>query len=91
MSLPSEERDGHGVMIGCLVCADTEGNKIILNAVSGNSLVAEGEFEGIWVPPIVNAKLIADALLPNDTRFHYLTADLKSAPENDLRRIAQER
>ena len=91
VSLPSAERDGHGVMIGCLVCADTEGNKIILNAVSGNSLAAEGESEGIWVPPIVSAKLIADALLPNDKRIHELTAELKSAPENARRRIAAER
>lgn len=91
VSLPSEERDGHGVMIGCLVCADAEGNKIILNAVSGNSLVAEGESEGIWVPPIVSAELITDALLPNDKRIHELTAELKSAPENERRRIAAER
>ena len=91
VSLPSEERDGHGVMIGCLVCADEAGEKVILNAVSGNSLVAEGESEGIWVPPIVSADRIRRALLPNDKRIHELTAELKSAPESERRRISGER
>lgn len=39
VSAPSQERDGHGVMLGVLVCKDTDGHKIILKAVSGNSLV----------------------------------------------------
>lgn len=38
VSLPSAERDGHGVMIGVLVCRDAAGNEVILKAISGNSL-----------------------------------------------------
>lgn len=39
VSAPSAERDGHGIMIGVLVCKDSKLRKIILKAVSGNSLV----------------------------------------------------
>lgn len=39
VSAPSAERDGHGIMIGVLVCKDSKLRKIILKAVSGKSLV----------------------------------------------------
>lgn len=91
MSAPSEERDGHGVMLGVLICADKDGNKIILNAVSGNSLVPDGECEGIWVPPIVTSEQIAAALAPNDAPIHELTDKLKAAPESEKRAISEAR
>ena len=40
ISRESEERKGHGVMIGALVCADTAGHRIVLHAVSGISVEA---------------------------------------------------
>jgi tRNA pseudouridine32 synthase / 23S rRNA pseudouridine746 synthase len=92
VSAPSEERDGHGVMIGVLVCAGKCGNEVVLYTVSGNSLVIEGCISGfIWVPPVVCADKIALALLPNDRRIHELTAELRAAPESDRRRISGER
>lgn len=92
VSAPSEERDGHGIMIGVLVCTATDGSEIVLYTVSGNSLVIEGRVpDWMYVPPIVPAEEIARALAPNDRRIHELTAELKAAPESDRRCISGER
>ncbi|MCR4900550.1 MAG: RluA family pseudouridine synthase [Treponema sp.] len=37
----SEERRGHGFMIGALVCSDSSGRRVVLHAVSGISVMAE--------------------------------------------------
>lgn len=103
VSTPSAERDGHGVMIGVLVCSDADGNKIILKAVSGNSLVPHEpdaqsdnrlsiKAQELWVQPIAAPVDIANALAPNDKRIHELTDELKAATEDcERRRISAER
>ena len=90
ISAPSGERDGHGVMIGALVCSDGEGRGVVLHAVSGSSLVME-DAPGIWVPPLAPPEAVGKALAPNDLRIHELTAELKTAPESEKRRISSER
>lgn len=76
----SEERRGHGIMIGALVCTDSAGQRVVLHAVSGISVkaafVVPEALEGphhIIVPPIVNEGLIAAALAKNDKEIHELT------------------
>ena len=36
----SEERKGHGIMVGALVCCDNTGRRVVLHAVSGVSVEA---------------------------------------------------
>src|SRR5574344_601087 len=92
VSAPSRERDGHGVMIGTLVCTDVSGRECALAAVSGNSLVFDGDTEEIIsVPPVVSPELISHALAPNDKRIHELTEQLKKAPEAEKRGISAAR
>jgi tRNA pseudouridine32 synthase / 23S rRNA pseudouridine746 synthase len=92
VSAPSEERDGHGVMIGVLVCTDGDGHDVVLCTVSGNSLVLSGVTgEFVPVPPVVSPEDIAEALAPNDKMIHELTALLKKSPEGERRHISAER
>ncbi|MCK9169370.1 MAG: RluA family pseudouridine synthase [Treponema sp.] len=92
VSAPSGERDGHGIMIGVLVCTDSAGEEVVLYTVSGSSLIIEGCIHGyIWVPPVVSTESLMLALAPNDKRIHELTAELKTASERDKRRISGER
>jgi tRNA pseudouridine32 synthase / 23S rRNA pseudouridine746 synthase len=92
VSARSEERDGHGVMLGVLVCTDCGGKEIVLYTVSGNSIVIEGRIEEyLWVPPVVCAESLAQALAPNDGLIHELTAKLRTAQQSDKRRISGER
>lgn len=94
VSAPSAERDGHGIMIGVLVCYDSDGKEVILKAVSGNSLLPQenSQERELWVPPIVDATAITDALAPNDKKIHELTDELKLATTDDeRRRISAER
>lgn len=92
VSAPSKERDGHGVMVGVLVCTGSRNEEVVLYTVSGNSLIIEGTVPGgVWVPPIVSTEKIASALAPNDGRIHELTECLRTAPENGRRRISGER
>ncbi|MFA6856133.1 MAG: RluA family pseudouridine synthase [Treponema sp.] len=92
VSAPSKERDGHGIMIGVLVCTGKAGDEVVLYTVSGNSLIIEGcKQKYIWVPPVVCTESIMQALAPNDKRIHELTAELRTAPESDKRRISSER
>ena len=67
----SDSRKNQGVMIGCLVCRDKNGNEKILYALSGISkelsLVSSFLQEDfVFVPPIVDAKKINEALFKND-------------------------
>ncbi len=78
ISKESEERKGHGLMIGALVCTDCQGQRVVLHAVSGISVVpvVPEALEGphhIIVPPIVNEGLITAALAKNDKEIHELT------------------
>ena len=74
----SAERSGAGVMLGVLVCVDSNQNRIVLKTISGIShrlVLANGlvEQNGIFVPPIVSAAEIESALAENDVEIHRLT------------------
>ena len=74
----SEERKGHGIMVGALVCCDSQGRRVVLHAVSGISVEAISE-KHIIVPPIVSERAIAAALAKNDKKIHELTDALQQA------------
>jgi len=85
----SAERAGQGVMLGCLVSADAEGNRIVLCACSGISkkiIVKENPDSSEWelngekyiiVSPVVSAEEIDKALKKNDEEIHSLTDQIK--------------
>ena len=81
ISQESEERRGHGVMIGALVCVNDAGERVVLHAVSGISVVPvvpepveEHPYpHKIIVPPLVSPKEIENALAKNDKKIHELT------------------
>lgn len=84
ISRESEERKGHGVMIGALVCADSSGRRVVLHAVSGISVMALREPQGpqtglvkIIVPPLASPEQIEAALAKNDKVIHELTEEIK--------------
>lgn len=91
VSKTSEERRGQGVMIGCLVCANKKGEKIILYALSGNCFVPRGKTNGIWVPPIVSSEKIKCVLSPNDKKIHELTEKIKNANADEKKFFKKER
>ena len=79
-------------MIGCLVCRDKNGNEKILYALSGISkeLSLASSFlqeDFVFVPPIVDAKKINEALFKNVDLIHELTDKInelkKSKIQND--------
>lgn len=75
----SEERKNQGIMIGVAVCNDANGNKVILNTVSGISkcLLGTEKFDlGTFVSPIVSASEIEAALKKNDLEIHLLTKEI---------------
>ena len=87
ISQESEERRGHGVMIGALVCVNDAGERVVLHAVSGISVVpvVPEPVEGhpyphkIIVPPLVSPKEIENALAKNDKKIHELTEAIATA------------
>ena len=85
ISKESEERKGHGIMVGALVCTDSKGQRFVLHAVSGISVVpvvpeqksgvpepVEGP-KKIIVPPLASPEQIEKALSKNDAKIHELT------------------
>ena len=68
ISKPSEDRQGHGFMVGSLVCTNSKNERIVLYAVSGIVYEAEGT-----VPPIASPEQIEKALAKNDKEIHELT------------------
>ena len=89
ISQESEERKGHGVMIGALVCVNAAGERVVLHAVSGISVVPE-LVEGpakIIVPPIVSPEEIEKALAKNDKKIHELTDALRQAQGPHLKEL----
>ena len=87
ISQESQERKGHGLMVGALVCVNTAGERVVLHAVSGISIVAEvlKPVEGpskIIVPPLVSPKQIEHALSKNDAEIHELTAAINGVCES---------
>ena len=87
ISQESEERKGHGIMVGALVCTDSKGQRLVLHAVSGISVEATmkkdpstgSETTHIIVPPIVSERAIAAALAKNDKKIHELTEAIATA------------
>ena len=83
ISQESEERKGHGIMIGALVCTNAQGQRVVLHAVSGISVVphvvGEPPLSKIIVPPLVSPKEIENALAKNDKKIHELTDALRQA------------
>ena len=87
ISQESEERKGHGSMVGALVCTNPAGERVVLHAVSGISVQAimvSGPSTGsgtthIIVPPIVSERAIAAALAKNDKKIHELTEAIATA------------
>ena len=68
ISKPSEDRQGHGFMVGSLVCVNAAGERVVLYAVSGIAYEAEGT-----VPSIASPEQIEQALAKNDKEIHELT------------------
>lgn len=98
---PSQDRDGHGVMLGSLVCWDkTKQQRVVLYAVSGN--YAELTFppdyihdaSEIFVPSLVSPEQIAAALSEYDDEIHRLTDLLKqnkNITENEVAELKAQR
>ena len=91
ISKESEERKGHGIMVGALVCVNAAGERVVLHAVSGISVVpvvpeqksgvpepAEGP-KKIIVPPLASPEQIEKALSKNDAKIHELTEAIATA------------
>ncbi len=86
ISQESEERKGHGIMIGALVCKNPAGERVVLHAVSGISVVpvVPEALEGpqhVIVPPLVPPEKITAALAKNDKEIHELTAAINAVVE----------
>ena len=91
ISQESEERKGHGIMVGALVCVNAAGERVVLHAVSGISVEALRQAQGprgvgepveplpckIIVPPLVPPEQIEQALAKNDKKIHELTDALR--------------
>ena len=79
----SEERAGQGVMLGALLCRNDAGEKVVLRTVSGISkkLVPVQTGNEIYVPPVVSASEIDEALAKNDRTIHELTAKINLLKE----------
>ena len=75
ISKPSEDRQGHGFMVGSLVCVNAAGERVVLYAVSGIAYEAEGT-----VPSIASPEQIEQALAKNNKEIHKITEAL-AVPE----------
>ena len=85
VSKESEERKGHGIMVGALVCTNPAGERVVLHAVSGISVQAvfepkhgvvepvETTIKKFLVPPLAPPEKIAVSLAKNDKEIHELT------------------
>lgn len=90
ISKESEERKGQGIMIGCLVCRNSNTqSRQILYALSGNAKIFKGELEDnqIFVPSIVSQEQINDALKNNDLIIHQLTDKINNLPAGDEKKL----
>lgn len=83
----SSERMNHGIMLGALVCKDKAGKEIKLKALSGISHVFvvnyDNEGDSVYVPSIVDERLINAALSKNDELIHELSRKIKSDDISD--------
>ena len=76
ISQESEERKGHGIMVGALVCVNAAGERVVLHAVSGITYSVNGT-----VTPIASPKEIETALAKNDAEIHELTKKINEGQE----------
>jgi len=79
----SAEREGAGVMLGTLVCQNSDGQEVVLHGVSGIAKqleLKEKSATKVVVPPIASPAEINKALSKNDKEIHRLT-DLINAGE----------
>ena len=84
VSKPSTDRQGHGFMVGSLVCVNAAGERVVLYAVSGITYevsfsAALREPQGprkLIVPPLVSPEQIKEALSKNDKEIHELTDNI---------------
>lgn len=78
----SQERQGNGLMLGCLVCYDkTSKKRKILYAVSGISkqlIIKNQKSDTIIVPSIADEIQINQALAKNDLLIHQLTEKINN-------------
>ena len=82
----SQERFDSGVMLGVLVCKNSQNQKVILKTISGISkkLILHNKAQNeYYVEPIVNSEQINKALEKNDLLIHQLTAQI-----NQLKQMA---
>ena len=80
VSKPSVDRQGHGFMVGSLVCANAAGERVVLYAVSGIAyevVSTSSTTKIIIVPPLATPEQIEQALLKNDKEIHELTDAIK--------------
>ncbi len=89
----SEERRENGFMVGALVCTDKNGDEKNLITISGISrrLVLPASLPFIFVPPIVSAAQIADALSENDAEIHALTQKINAEIERSRNVVIEPR
>ena len=86
VSRESTDRQGHGFMVGALVCVNDKGERVVLEAISGISYEAgvpepvEGP-QKIIVPPLVSPEQIEQALSKNDAEIHELTKKINEGQE----------
>ena len=81
----SQERFDSGVMLGVLVCKNSQNQKVILKTISGISkkLVLHNKAQNeYYVEPIVNSEQINKALEKNDLLIHQLTAQINQLKQN---------
>lgn len=87
-------RDGHGVMVGALLCAAPDGSETALYALSGSSLEPRDPSGRLWAPPVAGALDIEKALAPNDALIHSLTKKINSMearPGGEREKLIHER
>ncbi|MBP5357748.1 MAG: RluA family pseudouridine synthase [Treponema sp.] len=89
----STERKDQGIMLGAMLCRDSDGNEIELRTVSGLSktIIPESQDKRtVYVEPIVPPQRIDEALLPNDREIHEYTDEINSLLELTNRTEEQE-
>ena len=95
ISKPSTDRQGHGFMVGSLVCVNEAGERVVLYAVSGIAYevvfavrAVPEPVEGpqkIIVPPLASPEQIEKALSKNDKEIHEITNKINAFTEAALR------
>lgn len=93
----SEERSGQGIMLGAALCRSSEGRLYALKTISGISkkLVSCRAArscsssplyeEEVFVPPVVSAEKVSEALRKNDLEIHSLTENINALKKSRLR------